>query len=111
MRVRGMLFVYSKYRRIYSFVVRGFFNTPIVEKSEEIFGVENAREIEVAFEQGAGWYSYHDLEDFEDAGDFGKYFKDDKARLAAIMQNIIDHDGHFIPGTNGKNAKKYKRTF
>lgn len=78
-----------------------------LHKIRNIFGVDESNEIEGAFERAEAWEGTF----IPDAEAFGKTFKDNKARLAAIMQNIVDHDGYFIPGTNGKNARKYSKTF
>lgn len=36
------------------------------------------------------------------AVEFGQRFTDDTERLTAIMQNIIENDGYFLPGEDGQ---------
>ena len=74
-----------------------------------IFGAKELSDIESAFEREE--FNTFDYVGSHDSIAFGKYFKNEAARLAAIMQNIIDHDGWFIPGVDGKNATKYPRVY
>lgn len=70
---------------------------------EGIFDEDQLMLIEVAYERGHGGYNvrfdFHDdmLKQGERAVEFGLSIKDDRERLIAIMQNIIDNDGTFIP--------------
>lgn len=79
----------------------------VIECAKSIFGTD-AAEIETAFELGAGWGAGRlGYQAIQNAGRFGQRFHDAKLRLRAIMQNVIDNDGNFIPGVDGSNAEKY----
>lgn len=67
-----------------------------------IFG-DNYRKIEDAFES----CEYDEYDEHNDVTDFGLKFDDDKERLRAIMQNIVDNKGNFVPGKEGVKADKY----
>jgi len=62
------------------------------------FGVEALELIETAFEMTpAPSCTIDNGERIDKAIRFGKRFKSDKRRMIAIMNNIIDNDGDFIP--------------
>lgn len=58
------------------------------------FSEEQLMLIESAFEMDD--FTYGD-DGWEDAVDFGRMFNNDKDRLLAILQNIIDNNGEFVP--------------
>lgn len=66
-----------------------------------IFGCHQLDMIESAFERDDMTYDWNDeveqLENIKDAIAFGNNFVDPDARLAGIMQNIIDNRGEFRP--------------
>lgn len=60
----------------------------------EIFDKEQLKLIEIAFEKGVGYFcGYMEYE----AISFGQRFRSAEKRLIAIMQNIIENEGEFIP--------------
>ncbi len=62
----------------------------------ELFSKTQVRLIELAFEQGTGWYCDENTAERK-AVAFGEKYWDDEDRLTAIMTNIIKNDGKFIP--------------
>jgi hypothetical protein len=64
--------------------------------AERIFTQVQLDKIEEAFEMWNGPDSCYD-EAGSTAHHFGKAFQDDDHRLVAIMLNILDHDGKFVP--------------
>lgn len=79
----------------------------VIDCAKEIFG-EDTPEIETAFEMGNGWgMGQISGARYYNAAKFGDQFSSAKDRLRAIMQNVVDNDGYFMPGENGKNAVKY----
>lgn len=64
------------------------------------FSEEQIALIECAFEccRMGPFYNLPSDEDSGDALAFYRRYRTDKGRLIAIMQNIIDHDGQFVPG-------------
>lgn len=81
---------------------KDFYTEKITESAITIFGEENAQLIEIAFELNRGWGDAEDYELGAAAVKFGKRFRSDKGRLRAIMQNVIDNKGHFVPTKEGK---------
>ena len=68
------------------------------EYLSEWFEPSQIRTIECAFESDAGFRGHEaSWDEAEDAADFGAKFKTDRARLIAIMENIIENDGTFSP--------------
>lgn len=68
----------------------------------KVFGKQNTYLIEAAFEMGGGsmpCYIKHVnfFDESHPAREFGKEYDDDGERLKAIMENIIENDGDFIP--------------
>lgn len=63
------------------------------DKAAGIFGEINANRIEAAFE----CYNFSNNGVKEPTAKFGEAYKNDKDRLRAIMENIIVHDGEFVP--------------
>lgn len=77
---------------------------------ESVFSDKQIEMIEMAFEKGGGLFKYNDNPDWEEynntslkgcvAGkcvEFGEKYKSSKGRLVAIMNNIIENKGEFIP--------------
>jgi hypothetical protein len=68
-------------------------------KFEQVFTVRNLIQIELAFEQGKGYFDCDDRGDYEwkmDAISFGKRYDNPESRMIAIMENIVKH-GEFRP--------------
>lgn len=66
------------------------------------FGVRQLAMIESAYEMldfrnSNGGHHATSYEDIEAAIEFGSNFSKDEDRLRAIMQNIVDHRGNFVP--------------
>jgi len=79
---------------------------------DKIFSTKQLALIELAFEQGSGYFSDdiethydYDTEEYkwnytteqERAVKFGKKYESSTKRLTAIMNNIIENDGKFVP--------------
>lgn len=71
------------------------------QKILEFFDDEQVRLIEVAFECGNGWFQYPAAEskaaEFSKARKFGNRYSNDSNRMVAIMKNIVEHRGKFVP--------------
>ena len=71
----------------------------------ELFTPQQQRMIECAFEAGDGFYNYSrrakcsdtERKEMHKAIDFGYQYTDTKARLIAIMKNIVKNKGEFVP--------------
>lgn len=64
------------------------------EVAISIFGQDNAALIEAAYEK---WPARITGKLTFAAKEFGERYKDDYERLGAIMENVITHDGEFVP--------------
>jgi hypothetical protein len=65
---------------------------------EDLFSITQITMIEDAFEQTeTGWYGNCSESKRLKAVEFGKRFDETEERLRAIMQNIIDNNGSFVP--------------
>lgn len=80
-------------------------NSWVIGKLTDLFGLEMTQRIEIAYEQGSGYwrndFAGHlpeiDRADFEICKDFGLHFDNERERMKAIMQNILDNKGEFKP--------------
>ena len=72
-------------------------NNKIHSLLQEIFPNQQAELIEAAFERSDNYGGNNSSENIIKAVDFGNNFDFPKERLIAIMQNIIDNRGFFIP--------------
>ena len=64
------------------------------EKVASYFSNRQLALIESAFEKDDDFSRGYDV---EDAIDFGQAYEDDTDRLQAIMENIVEHGGNFVP--------------
>ena len=64
------------------------------EKVASYFSNRQLALIESAFEKDDDFSRGYDV---EDAIDFGQAYEDDTDRLQAIMENIVEHEGEFVP--------------
>ena len=65
-----------------------------------LFSYSQLRLIEIAFERGLGAFKDYDYNlepSTKRAAQFGRKFKTEKSRLRAIMKNIVENKGTFIP--------------
>ena len=72
----------------------------IVESLKDIFPIEQLDLIESAFEKDLIFSSIISdsfIQEIKDAAMFGSEYKVAKDRLVAIMENIIENNGEFIP--------------
>lgn len=90
------------------FSVIGLENEATVNYVSSVFGRDQAKLVEIAFEQGRG-YCRDDGEAVTRAEAFGARYDSDTDRLIAIMRNIIRNDGDFVPPRVRKTPAPSKR--
>ena len=89
-------------------VANPYVTSGIDDRLLEYFDNDQLRLIEIAFEKGTGRYAMQDNE--QPAADFGRKYRSAKARMSAILTNIIDNNGTFVPVLPAKlNFNKVKR--
>lgn len=74
--------------------------TPVTEYLKPYFSKHQLAMIEIAFEKYAGGINIKivkNVKTIKKCTDFGNQFLDDEDRMTAIMQNIIDNNGKFVP--------------
>lgn len=84
-----------------------------INRIEALFGMRMTQMVEVAFELGEGYWLDHKGEDDPEEGEvgcildentfaaavaFGKQYPDNEHRMKAIMANILQNKGDFVPG-------------
>jgi hypothetical protein len=69
---------------------------PAYDYLTSYFSPEQIGLIELAFERGDGWYPA-DTTDDDNAVEFGERYQYNTNRMKAIMQNIINNNGTFVP--------------
>lgn len=91
---------FAQPKHLYQFINENF--NEGMNTLKDILG-KDYREIELAFETTDRDAIYYE----SDSEFFGSKFSDDKERLRAIMHNIVENRGNFVPGKEGENAAKY----
>lgn len=93
----------------------------LLKRLRKLFSAEQLILIENAYETGGGYLQLSSNDAMDEVGlkkygaklpvqiydaiAFGERYKDDKARMRAIMRNIIDNGGQFLPGASKTPAK------
>ncbi len=83
-----------------------------MERLEQYFSKSQIRLIENAFEEGEGFFSWkHNVDEDDDAIQFGRKYKSAKKRMIAILENIIRNEGTFVPTDKSEQInKKFAKT-
>lgn len=78
-------------------VLEADFSMGVESRLSRIFGASNLKHIELAFEQGCGYFVSKSTKAESAAVEFGMRFVDSRARFLAIWRNVATHKGIFTP--------------